>query len=763
MDKNVVGGLINSISRLIHLVACQTLKSSDLNGITYIVHVLKLLKPALSEILDTKISSDEQLMRELEELDIAVNKSREFMEKRSHKMSKIYSVLQIEPMVLMVRDSSMEICQVLSKLLQPSSIASPSAIVQRCMQELKSVEQDLTSELIDVALKDQRENVIPSLDDILKIMETLGLTSTQELLMENIALEKERMKAELEKNTEVDHLNDIISLVAHIRYCMARFEQFGFINGVPIPSYFRCPLSLELMLDPVIVASGQTFERSFIQKWLDNGLRTCPKTHQTLAHTNLIPNFTVKALIANWCEDNNIRLHDYVQLDGVLTHLVSSISLEDFSPNNSFRGSLHRDSISRSSVECMDQPEHQRSEISFACAGEESCVVSHHKTIIEKIPPQVIFSGEQQSCTHSRTESLSSAITDISSKYDEKVCLLEATHPSSSPPIKETGMSSWLSLNQIRVSQNDDNHRSNCLVPDTDSDDLTTASHVNELIEDLNGHSPELQIAAASELRRLTKHNMENRVLIGKCGAVTPLLCLLTSKVKKVQENAVTVLLNLSINNSNKITIAEAGAIEPLIHVLESGSTEAQENSAATLFSLSVLEEYKSMIGRSGAVKALVNLLASGSLRGKKDAATALFNLSISHENKARIVRAGAVKYLVELMDPSTGMVDKSLALLANLSTIPEGRTAIAQEDGIPLLVETVEVGTQRGKENAASALFQMCINSPKYCSLVLQEGAVPPLVALSQFGTPRAKEKAQQILGHFRSQREGSVRRPKP
>lgn len=762
MDKNVVGGLINSISRLIHLVACQTLKSSDLNGFTYIVRVLKLLKPALSEILDTKIPSDEQLTRELEELDIAVNKCREFMEKRSHKMSKIYSVLQIEPMVLKVRDSSMEICQVLSKLLQSSSIASPSAIVQRCTQELKSVEQELTSELIDVALKEQRENVIPSLDDIIKIMETLGLMSTHELLMENIALEKERMKVELEKSSEeVDHINDIISLVAHIRYCMARFEQFGFINGVPTPSYFRCPLSLELMLDPVIVASGQTFERSFIQKWLDNGLITCPKTRQTLAHTNLIPNFTVKALIANWCEDNNIRLHDYVQPDGILTHLVSSISLHDFSPSNSFRGSMHRDSISRFSVECMVQPEQQRSEISFACTGEESCLVNHHKTIIEEVPPQVTFSGEQQSCTHSRTESLSSAITDISSKYDEKVCLLEATHPSSSPPKKETSMSSWLSLNHLRVSQNDDNHSSKCLVPDKGSDDLTTASHVNELIEDLKGRSPELQIAAASELRRLTKHNMENRVLIAKFGAIRPLLCLLTSKVKKVQENAVTALLNLSINNSNKISIAEAGAIEPLIHVLESGSTEAQENSAATLFSLSVLEEYKARIGRSGAVKALVNLLASGSLRGKKDAATALFNLSIFHENKARIVQSGAVKYLVELMDPSTDMADKSVALLANLSTIHEGRTAIAEEDGIPLLVETVEVGTQRGKENAASALFQMCINSPKYCSLVLQEGAVPPLVALSQFGTPRAKVKAQQILSHFRSQREGPVRKP--
>ncbi|KAJ9564883.1 hypothetical protein OSB04_000849 [Centaurea solstitialis] len=97
-------------------------------------------------------------------------------------------------------------------------------------------------------------------------------------------------------------------------------------------------------------------------------------------------------------------------------------------------------------------------------------------------------------------------------------------------------------------------------------------------------------------------------------------------------------------------------------------------------------------------------------------------------------------------MDPVTEMVDKSVALLSNLSTISEGCLAIAREGGIPLLVEVVETGSQRGKENAASILLQLCLNSPKYCRLVLQEGAVPPLVALSQSGTSRAKEKLHHL-----------------
>lgn len=57
-----------------------------------IVDVLKLLKPLLDEVVDYKIPSDEILYKECEELDMAVNGAREFMENWSPKLSKILSV-----------------------------------------------------------------------------------------------------------------------------------------------------------------------------------------------------------------------------------------------------------------------------------------------------------------------------------------------------------------------------------------------------------------------------------------------------------------------------------------------------------------------------------------------------------------------------------------------------------------------------------------------------------------------------------------------
>ncbi|KAK1438154.1 hypothetical protein QVD17_03957 [Tagetes erecta] len=72
------------------------------------------------------------------------------------------------------------------------------------------------------------------------------------------------------------------------------------------PEELRCPISLQLMYDPVIIASGQTYERICIEKWFQNGHNTCPKTHQTLAHLCLTPNYCVKGLVASWCEQNGI-------------------------------------------------------------------------------------------------------------------------------------------------------------------------------------------------------------------------------------------------------------------------------------------------------------------------------------------------------------------------------------------------------------------------------------------------------------------------
>ncbi|CAM6110375.1 unnamed protein product [Calypogeia fissa] len=67
-----------------------------------------------------------------------------------------------------------------------------------------------------------------------------------------------------------------------------------------VPTQFQCPITLEVMKDPVTLPTGQTYERGSIQRWFRTGKKTCPTTRQELRTAELIPNLTLKNCIRGW-------------------------------------------------------------------------------------------------------------------------------------------------------------------------------------------------------------------------------------------------------------------------------------------------------------------------------------------------------------------------------------------------------------------------------------------------------------------------------
>nr|VDD52127.1 unnamed protein product [Brassica oleracea] len=51
---------------------------------------------------------------------------------------------------------------------------------------------------------------------------------------------------------------------------------------ITVPSFFKCPISLDVMRSPVSLCTGVTYDRASIQRWLDGGNNTCPATMQVL-------------------------------------------------------------------------------------------------------------------------------------------------------------------------------------------------------------------------------------------------------------------------------------------------------------------------------------------------------------------------------------------------------------------------------------------------------------------------------------------------
>ncbi|XP_037103349.1 WD repeat, SAM and U-box domain-containing protein 1 isoform X1 [Syngnathus acus] len=67
-----------------------------------------------------------------------------------------------------------------------------------------------------------------------------------------------------------------------------------------VPDEFLCPITRELMRDPVLAADGYSYEREAITMWIHTKNRSSPMTNLPLLTTLLTPNHTLKMAIARW-------------------------------------------------------------------------------------------------------------------------------------------------------------------------------------------------------------------------------------------------------------------------------------------------------------------------------------------------------------------------------------------------------------------------------------------------------------------------------
>ncbi|PKI46689.1 U-box domain-containing protein 1-like [Punica granatum] len=496
--------------------------------------------------------------------------------------------------------------------------------------------------------KNSKNKGLLNLEELKGILSSIGLRNPLDYEEEISKLEAEAQRqAGTGGLIVVSNINNLISLVSYAKSmvftneeskktkvssgqltsslnknCDISSSQSTVLN---IPDEFRCPISLDLMRNPVIVSSGHTYDRSSIAQWINSGHHTCPKSGQRLIHMALIPNYALKSLVHQWCQENNIPLIDYYPSPSTDTERSSTQS-------NSQENAIDHISAAKAAMDAVKM----------------------------------------------------------------------------------------------------------------------TAEF---LVGKLATGSVEIQRQAAYELRLLAKTGMDNRRLIAEAGAIPFLVTLLSSHDSRIQENAVTALLNLSIFDNNKILIVAAGAMESIVDVLETGKTmEARENAAAAIFSLSMIDECKVSIGaHPRAIKALVGLLREGTTAGKRDAATALFNLAVYNANKACIVIAGAVPLLIELlMDDKAGITDDALALLALLLGCSQGMEDTRKSRVLlPLLIDLLRFGSPKGKENAITLLLGLCKDGGEEVArrLLMNPRSIPSLQSLASDGSLKARRKADALL----------------
>ena len=75
--------------------------------------------------------------------------------------------------------------------------------------------------------------------------------------------------------------------------------------AVEPPDDFLCPVSHELMADPVLATDGHTYERREIERWFRKKL-TSPKTGEALGSAAVFPNHSMRRMIVEWREAHGV-------------------------------------------------------------------------------------------------------------------------------------------------------------------------------------------------------------------------------------------------------------------------------------------------------------------------------------------------------------------------------------------------------------------------------------------------------------------------
>lgn len=594
----VVSQLVEAIKDISSLPEC---KNASKKICSNLVRRIKLLSPLFDEIYDRYEELNDDELEGLKALKVCFDTVKEFI-KSVNEGSKILQALQIDKISGKFHQVTVQIEETLSQI--PYNLLNISEEVReqtelvhaqftRAKVRMDSPDPQLQLDLA-IALKEKD----PDHAVLKRLSETLHLRTVNDLKKESLAIHDmvissgavsddlfETMSCILKK------LKDFIVMI-NPDVSMSEGEKSVIRHRSPvIPDDFRCPISLELMKDPVIVSTGQTYERSCIQKWLDAGHKTCPKTQQTLLHTALTPNYVLKSLIALWCESNGVELPK-----------------KQAGCRNKKSGSSSSDTDRAAIDTLLQKLANGNSEQQRAAAGELRLLAKR--------------------------------------KADNRVCIAEA---GAIPLLVEL-----LSSPDSRTQEHAVTALLNLSINEANKGTILNAGAIPDIVDVLKNGSMEARENAAATLFSLSVVD-ENKVAIGAAGAIPALIDLLCQGTPRGKKDAATAIFNLSIYQGNKVRAVRAGIVPPLMRLLKDAGGGMVDEALAILAILASHQEGKVAIGQAAPMPVLVEVIRTGSPRNRENAAAVLWSLCAGDVNYLQLAKGlGAEEVLKELSENGT-------------------------------------------------------------------------------------------------------------
>lgn len=619
-DQNscsIVTQLIQSVKEISCFPECKNTSKKMYSNLTRRV---KLLSPLFEELIDREEQLSVDLVHAFETLLATLVSAKELL-KWVEETSKLYQAVQRDKISSDFLRITGQIEEALSKISYDELDLSEEVLEQielvhaqfrRAKSRMESPDLQLEMDMT-IAL----EEVDPDPSVLKRLSENLHLRTMDELRQESRAFHEMVITSGTDMSvsfgmmsTLFKKLNDYL-LTVNPEVEMLDVDKGMIKHRSPvIPDDFRCPISLELMKDPVIVSTGQTYERSCIQKWLDAGHKTCPKSQQTLANTSLTPNYVLKSLITLWCESNGVELP-------------------------------------RASGTCGNRK---------TGSSTSSCDQAAIGTLLRKL---AIGNTEDKRAAAGELRLLAKR------NADNRVCIAEA---GAIPLLVEL-----LSSPDPRTQEHAVTALLNLSINDVNKGIIVNAGAIRGTVGVLKNGSMEARENAAATLFSLSVVD-ENKVAIGAAGAIPALVDLLIEGTPRGKKDAATAIFNLSFYQGNKVRAVRAGIVGPLMRLLKEADGGMVDEALAILAILASHSEGKVAIGQAEPIRLLVELIRTGSHRNRENAAAVLWSLCIGDVKQLKLAKElHAEQVLKELSENGTDRAKrKAASLLESLQRVEE-------------------------------------------------------------------------------------------
>ncbi|KAA8533570.1 hypothetical protein F0562_030996 [Nyssa sinensis] len=527
---------------------------------------------------------------------------------------------------------------------------------------------------------------------LISIAEVVGMSTEQSELRKVFEEFKNEMEnVELRKDMEEAlQMEQIIVLLGKADVTTTPEEKektyFSMRNALgwqplePLQSFY-CPITGDVMVDPVETSSGNTFERSAIEKWLTDCNNLCPLTMTPLNTSDLRPNRTLRQSIDEWKDRNT---------------MIMIASIRPKIQSNDEQEVLH--SLGKLQDLCIERKLHQEwvimedyLPILIGLLGAKNPEIRKHALFILRILAK--DSDENKERIATVDNSIEFIVRSLARKIEESKLALELL----------------LELSRSNAVRNFIGSVQGCillLVTLSSSDDTRAAEDARELLENLSILD-------------------QNVIQMAGANFFGPLLHLLSSGPESVKMVMAKTLSEVELTDHNKLSLFNEGALGPLLQLLSHRDIEMKKVAVKALQNLSSVPQNGLQMIREAALGPLFELLYRHSLSSpslREDVAATIMHLAISttvqeadqmqislFESEEDIFKLFS---LISLTGPDVQRcILETFCAMCQSSSGLDIRTKLRQISAVQVLVQLCELDNHTVRANALKLLCCLTVD----------------------------------------------------